>query len=177
MMRLLLLMAIVLLIPFQAFGCEKCEVVVDVIDGDTIVVMQNGKTKQVHLTSVDAPQLKQPFGPEAKSFTEGMMLHHVATIRYLDNNRAADIIASDGQSLKWGLIRSGLAWYPDNHRKNALRNVSDKVGKYERKARRGRRGLWSQDNPRPPWTLHQGTETLSATMASLGNVTLGRIIG
>ena len=175
-MRFLLLLAFIL-IPFHAFACEKCEVVVSVIDGDTVVVMQNGKTKQVHLISVDAPQLNQPYGPEAKSFTEEMLLQHVATIRYLDNNRATDIISSAGQSLKWGLIRSGLAWYPDNHRKNALRNVSDKVGKYERNARRARRGLWAQDNPRPPWSLHQGTETLSETMASLGNVTLGRIIG
>jgi len=163
--------------PYFSFACEQCEVVVDVIDGDTIVVLQNGKTKQVHLTSIDAPQMEQPYGKKAKTFAAKLMMNHVATISYIDSSHATDIVSSDGKSLKWGLVRSGLAWYPDNHRKKTLRDVSDKLGKHERKARRARKGLWAQDNPRPPWELHQGSETLSSTMASLGNVSLGGIIG
>ena len=176
-MRLLLAGLLIILFPATTLACEKCEVVVEIIDGDTIVVMQAGKTKFVHLTSVDAPQLKQPYGDKAKIFTEKLIKNHVATINYIDKNRATDITSSDGKSLKWGLIRAGLAWYPENHKRNALRDVSDNLGKYERKARRARKGLWAQDNPQPPWEIHQGTETLSKTMASMGNVRLGGIIG
>jgi endonuclease YncB( thermonuclease family) len=176
-MRLFLIGLLWLVTSTAALACEKCEVVVEVIDGDTVVVMCEGKAKQVHLTSVDAPQMQQPYGKEAKTFTENLMMNHVATINYIDNNRAADITSSDGKSLKWGLIRAGLAWYPPNHQKNTLRDVSDKVGKYERKARRARKGLWAQNNPQPPWQVHQGTEVLSKTMASMGNVRLGGIVG
>ncbi len=176
-MRFFLTTLLIVLLSTTAIACEKCEVVVGVVDGDTVIIMCEGKVKEVHLASVDAPQMEQPYGKNAKDFAEKLMLNHVATIRYIDNNRATDIVSSDGKSLKWGLIRAGLAWYPENHQKKTLRNVNDKVGKYERKARRARKGLWAQDNPRPPWELHKGTETLTKTMASLGNARLGGIIG
>lgn len=176
-MRLLLTIISLFFLLTPALACEKCEVVVGIVDGDTVIIMCEGKTKEVHLTSVDAPQMEQPYGKKAKNFAEKLVMNHVATIRYIDNNRATDIVSSDGKSLKWGLIRAGLAWYPQNHQKNTLRNVNDKVGKYERRARRARKGLWAQDNPRPPWELHKGTESLTKTMASLGNARLGGIIG
>ena len=176
-MRLILTILFIVLLSSSALACEKCEVVVGVVDGDTVIIMCEGKTKEVHLTSVDAPQMEQPYGKKAKAYTEKLMMNHVATIRYVDNNRATDIVSSDGKSLKWGLVNSGLAWYPENHKQNTLRNVSDKLGKYERKARRARKGLWAQDNPVPPWEVHNGTEVLTKTMASLGNVSLGGIIG
>ena len=165
------------LTPLFAMACEKCDVVIDVVDGDTVVVLCEGTARRVHLTSVDAPQMEQPYGKQAKAFTEKFLKNHVVTARYIDRTRASDIVNANGQSLKWGLIRAGLAWYPDNHRENSLRNVSDKVGKYERKARRARKGLWAQDNPQPPWSLHNGTESLTNVMTAMRNERLGGVIG
>lgn len=176
-MRFFLTVLFLLILPATALACDKCEVVVDVIDGDTLVIMQEGKAKLVHLVEVDAPQMEQPYGKKAKAFTKKLILNHVATISYIDSSRASDIVSSDGRSLRWGLIRAGLAWYPENHQGKKLRNVSDKLGKYERKARRARKGLWAQDNPRPPWELHRGTEALPEVMTSFGNISLGGIVG
>ena len=157
-----------------AFGCDKCEVVVDVIDGDTVMVMLEGKVRPLHLCSVDAPQMEQPFGPEAKQYTTDLLLNKVVTIDYIDMNRANDIVTFDGKSLKWGLIRAGLAWYPRNHEKNQLRSLNDPLGKQERKARRKRVGLWAQKDPQPPWSLHNNTESLPEVVAKLGNTSFGR---
>ncbi|PLX80140.1 MAG: hypothetical protein C0615_01605 [Desulfuromonas sp.] len=177
MRQLLIIILLTLLTPFFAMACEKCDIVIDVIDGDTVVIQCEGKARQVHLVSVDAPQLEQPYGKQAKAFTEKMVKNHVVTARYIDNSRVSDIVNANGQSLKWGLIRAGLAWYPDNHQEATLRNVSDKVGKFERKARRARKGLWAQDNPQPPWELHNGTEALSRVMTAMRNMRLGGIVG
>ncbi|PLY00739.1 MAG: hypothetical protein C0623_06730 [Desulfuromonas sp.] len=155
-------------------ACEKCDIVIDVIDGDTVVVLCEGQKRPVHLVTVDAPQLEQPFGKKAQAYTRELLLNNVVTISYIDQNRATDIVSASGRSLKWGLIRAGLAWYPDNHEKNSLRNVSDKLGKYERKARRSRKGLWAQDDPKAPWEVHRGTESLPEIMAKLGNMAFGR---
>lgn len=155
-------------------ACEKCDIVIDVIDGDTVVILCEGQKRPVHLVTVDAPQLKQPYGKEAKAFTKDLLLNNVVTITYIDRNRATDIVSANGKSLKWGLIRAGLAWYPENHKKDSLRNVSDKLGKYERKARRSRKGLWAQDKPIAPWSVHRGTESLPEIMAKLGNMAFGR---
>ena len=173
-MRTFLATLILLFLALPSMACEKCDIVVDVIDGDTVIVLCEGQKRPIHLVEVDAPQLKQPYGKEAKAFTEKLLLNHVVTIDYIDKNRAKDIVSADGKSLKWGLIRSGLAWYPDNHKQNSLRNVTDKLGKYERKARRKRKGLWAQDKPVPPWKKHRGTEAMPEIMASLGNRAFGR---
>jgi len=173
-MRCFLIGLFLLLAPYAAFGCDKCDVVIDVIDGDTVVILREGEKHPIHLVSVDAPQLEQPFGIEAKEFTEKLLLNNVVTINYIDRSRASDITSADGQSLKWALIRAGLAWYPDNHQSNSLRDISDNLGKYERKARRARKGLWAQDNPETPWALHRGTEAMPEVMAKLGSRAYGK---
>jgi len=173
-MHLILTVLLLLLLPAAGLTCEKCDIVIDVIDGDTVVILCEGEKRPVHLVTVDAPQLEQPYGEEAKAFTTKLLLNNVATISYIDRNRASDIVSASGNSLKWGLIRAGLAWYPENHQKNELRNVADKLGKYERKARRSRKGLWADDDPKAPWTIHRGTEALPDVVASLGNRAFGQ---
>ncbi len=173
-MRTFLTLLILLLFVPAPFACEKCDIVIDVIDGDTVIILCEGQKRPVHLVSVDAPQLNQPYGKKAKAFTEKLLLNNVVTAKYMDRSRATDFISADGRSLKWGLIRAGLAWYPENHKDNSLRNVSDKVGKYERKARRSRKGLWAQKNPKPPWSLHRGSESMPEVMARLGNRAYGK---
>ncbi len=173
-MRTLLIALIFFLGISTTFACEKCDIVIDVIDGDTVIILCEGKKRPVHLVSVDAPQLTQPYGKKAKQFTEKLLLNNVVTVNYIDRNRASDFVSADGRSLKWGLIRAGLAWYPENHKENSLRNVSDKLGKYERKARRSRKGLWAQKKPKPPWSLHRGSEAMPEVMAKLGNRAYGK---
>jgi len=156
-----------------AWGCEFCDVVAEVVDGDTVIVVNNGAARTVHLVAIDAPQIEQPYGKEAKAFTEELLLNRVVSIDASDPTKAADIVTFDGQSLKWGLIRAGLAWYPENHVKTTALRVDDRLGKYENRARRQRLGLWADANPIPPWTVHRGTETLPSVVARFANKTIG----
>ena len=173
-MRFILIGLFLLVASASVLACEKCEIVIDVIDGDTVIVLCEGKKRPVHLVSIDAPQLEQPYGEKAREFTKNLLLNNVVTIDYVDRSRANDMTSADGKSLKWALVRAGLAWYPDNHKQNSLRNVSDKLGKYERKARRSRKGLWAQDIPEPPWSLHRGSEAMPEVMAKLGSRAYGK---
>jgi len=164
---------LLLLTAAPAWGCEFCDVVAEVVDGDTVIIVNNGAARTVHLVAVDAPQLEQPYGKEAKAFAENLLLNRVVSIEASDPSKAADIVTFDGQSLKWGLIRAGLAWYPDNHGKTTARRIDDRLGKYEVKARRSRIGLWADANPKPPWEVHRGTETIPAVVSRFGNQQLG----
>lgn len=170
--RLFVLMML-LLMAMPAWGCEFCDVVAEVVDGDTVIIVNNGKARTVHLVSVDAPQLEQPYGKEARAFAENLLLNRVVSIEASDPSKAADIVTFDGQSLKWGLIRAGLAWYPENHEKTSVRRVDDSLGKYETKARRQRVGLWADANPKPPWEVHRGTETIPSVVSRFGNQRIG----
>ncbi len=174
MTRVLLFVLILCLTGVSsAPACEFCDVVAEVVDGDTVIVVNNGTARTVHLVSVDAPQLEQRFGKQAKAFTEELLLNRVVSVESVDQVKAADIVSFDGQSLKWGLVRAGLAWYPGNHVKTTARRVDDSLGKYERQARRKGSGLWADKNPQPPWEVHRGAETLPSVMASMRNRTLG----
>ena len=177
--RWLLLLICLSLQPLSTFACDQCEVVVQVLDGDSVVIQQNESVRTVHLVSVDAPQLEQPYGDKAKAYTEDLLLNRVVAIQYIDKRLASDIVSFDGKSLKWGLVRSGFAWYPKNHEKGQLRSLNDPLAKQERKIRRKRIGLWADASPQPPWTLHRGSETIPAVVGSFGNCSLGstQIVG
>jgi micrococcal nuclease len=173
MKTLMILLICLIFHPWAASACDKCEVVVKVIDGDSVVIQQDGTVRTVHLVSIDAPQLEQPYGDKAKAFTEDLLLNRVVAIQYIDKRQASDIVSFDGKSLKWGLIRSGYAWYPKNHEKGQLRSLNDPLAKQERKIRRKRVGLWADANPQPPWGLHRGSEVIPSVIGSFSNCTLG----
>lgn len=179
MEKLLVVLICAMLLPLSASACDQCEVVVKVIDGDSVVIQQNGSVRTVHLVSVDAPQLEQPFGDQAKTYTEDLLLNRVVAIQYIDKRLASDIVSFDGKSLKWGLVRSGYAWYPKNHEKGQLRSLNDPLAKQERKIRRKRIGLWADANPQAPWEVHRGAEAIPEVIGSFGSCTLGsaQIVG
>lgn len=169
----ILFSVLLLLCALPAWGCEFCDVVAEVVDGDTVIIVNNGKARTVHLVSVDAPQLEQPFGKEAKAFAEEMLLNRVVSVDNNDPSKTTDIVTFDGKSLKWALVRAGLAWYPDNHVRATKRRVGDQLGKYEIKARRQKIGLWAAKNPKPPWEVHRGTETLPKVISRFANQSIG----
>ena len=55
-------------------------VVIDVPDGDTLVVLRNKTRLTVKLPGIDAPELDQPYGPEAKRFAAKLVKGRVVTI-------------------------------------------------------------------------------------------------
>ncbi|HGJ5916276.1 MAG TPA: thermonuclease family protein, partial [Arsenophonus nasoniae] len=60
-MRKKIAFLILLLIPFFCFANFSGRVV-NVIDGDTVFVLTEGKRVKVRLIGIDAPELGQPFG-------------------------------------------------------------------------------------------------------------------
>ena len=127
--------------------------VVDVIDGDTIVVaFANGATDTVRLLGIDTPETHHPtkgvecFGPEASAFTERRLLGRVVRLesdverRDLYDRRLAYVIL-DGARFNDVLLRRGYARFlviPPNDAHGRAMLVE------ELDARRDRRGLWAE---------------------------------
>lgn len=148
--------------------------VVQVADGDTVVVEYRGKKRPVHLGQIDCPQLEQPFGPQAAAFTRQQV--HGKVVEVIDERGfvANDVRTPEGRSLSFMLMRKGLAWYPKNYsRKDPLvLNAEDGLASLERRVRRKRIGLWGQARPQAPWALHKNRET-TLQIANLPNVRIG----
>ena len=127
--------------------------VVDVTDGDTIVVepARGGDRVKVRLYGIDAPEMKQPGGRFAKAFVQKATLYQVVDIEEKDTDRykrTVAIVHLRDTTLQDLLLRDGGAWVYTKYCKSVECSAWKQL---ERDAARLKRGLWYYDNPVPPW--------------------------
>lgn len=123
--------------------------VVEVKDGDTLVARgSSGKTLTVRVWGIDAPESGQPYGPPATEAARRLFGGETATLHVEDTGPYGRLIArvrTEDVDLGQSLVASGYAWHSRNY------GTSDVLRRLEREARREGAGLWTQDNPVPPW--------------------------
>ncbi len=124
--------------------------VIGVKDGDTFVVLIDGKEQIIRLEHIDCPEKKQPFGTMAKQFAsdlcfgKNVMLNH--NNKYDRNNRLiAEAILVNGMNINKELVSNGLAWHFKKY------SDSQEYAELEINARKNRIGIWSELNPTAPW--------------------------
>ncbi|WP_276225303.1 thermonuclease family protein [Niabella beijingensis] len=127
-----------------------CYKVTGVKDGDTFVLLMNGREQVVRFAHIDCPEKKQPFGNQAKQFVAGLCFgKYVRLIHYnrYDRNRRliAEVILEDGRNLNKELVRNGLAWHFKKYSGDTAYAI------LETAARQQRKGLWAAENPVAPW--------------------------
>ena len=121
-----------------------------VIDGDTIIVIIDGKKERVRLIGIDTPEKDGPytkeesFGKEASAFTRKITEKQNVHLEYGRQRRdrygrlLAYVYLEDGTFLNAELVKQGYATvfrkYPFKYRDNFER--------YESKAKENKKGLW-----------------------------------
>lgn len=141
-----------LLMPLLLQGAIFRGWCVKVVDGDQLVVYVNKKTLKVRLAHVDCPEMGQPFGEQARELTSSLTLKKKVQVEiksYGENDQLIGRVTIDGKDLSMTLVESGLAWYYKKHGSERY------LSKAQRKARKGKIGLWSQNNPIPPWDFRR----------------------
>jgi len=127
-------------------------IVVDVIDGDTLTVLDKGKEKRVRLGCIDAPEKNQRFGPEATAFVKDMVLNKSVKLTIVDTDfygREIGYIGYEGSTLNEELVKAGLAWHYQQYCDDP------NYGILEMNAREIRAGLWSSDFVVSPWNFRK----------------------
>lgn len=136
--------------PSIAQAAEFLGKVVEVVDGDTIKVMHEGKAVKILLAGIDCPEIKQPFGEKAKEYTYGLAFGQVVTVKEKAKSQygriVAEIVLPEKINLNRQLVWAGLAWW---YRKRAPDNST--LAEAETRAKKARRGLWTDESPIPPW--------------------------
>jgi len=124
--------------------------VVAVRDGDTILVLYDGKRFTVRLAAIDCPERGQAYWDVAKRYTESAALGKTVMVDVTGKDRygrtLAEVTLPDGKNLNRDLIRAGLAWW---YRRGAPEDKE--LEALEAEARRLKLGLWVDPNPFPPW--------------------------
>jgi endonuclease YncB( thermonuclease family) len=128
--------------------------VVAVHDGDTLSVQSGLSLHKVRLSDVDAPEMGQVFGKQARQFTERMALGHQVRVNVsmvdVHDRRIGEVIIDDGWVLNEELVHAGLAWH---YRVHPIKN--ERLQKLEQYAFSNKLGLWVEREPLPPWEFRR----------------------
>ncbi len=133
------------LIASPAFADWEVKVV-DVFDGDTLIVSLEGRAEIIKLFGVDSPEKEQAFGLDARSFTSDLVSGKIIKVESIEKGRYEMVkVYVEDKCLNEELLRAGFAWY------NKEGSINERWADMEQQARHERKGLWSEDNPVPPW--------------------------
>lgn len=131
-------------------------------DGDTITVQTAlAKPMKVRLAGIDAPELKQPFGPESRDALK--LAVDGKTVLVL--SYGTDLYGrTDGQIMCAGVdenlaqLSSGLAWVYTAyvHKLRPLDQITYQQA--EATARTNKLGLWIDAAPMPPWKFRKNAK-------------------
>ncbi|MDM7456452.1 MAG: thermonuclease family protein [Tepidimonas sp.] len=134
--------------------------VVSVHDGDTVRVRDaRGQEQTVRLATIDAPELDQPYGPQAREALRERALGRAATLEPRGRDRYGRTLAvlwlptdPQPQDLALWLVEQGWAWHYTAHAREQPLTERWRYALAEALARSSRKGLWAQPDPQPPWT-------------------------
>lgn len=129
-------------------------------DGDTLFVRTPDESLvRIRLYGVDAPELSQPFGKQARDFLDRWKYRKLGweTVR---SDRWGRIVAivygpEDGPSINGRLVEAGLAWVSSDF---CGREICRRWERIMEIAMEERRGLWAQESPESPWDYRGGNE-------------------
>ncbi|MDD2882950.1 MAG: thermonuclease family protein [Rhodoferax sp.] len=129
--------------------------VVGVADGDTVTVLDASNTQhKIRLSGIDTPERKQAFGMRSKQSLSGLVFNKQVSVETDRKDRyqreVGKILLPSGQDVNLEQVSRGFAW----HYKANDRKLYDFA---EQEARAGRRGLWGDAVPVPPWEFRRGS--------------------
>lgn len=128
---------LVLFFTVIASSCTEKRKVIKIIDGDTVVLDNDD---HIRIYQIDSPELTQPFGIEAKHFTDSVLRGKEVTVIYSGQssyNRKVAAIEIGGVNFAEIIVSYGLAHVSAKYCHN-----EDLIHEYE-KAKDERLGLFS----------------------------------
>jgi endonuclease YncB( thermonuclease family) len=129
--------------------------VVEVIDGDTVTVLLQGRLQlKVRLAGIDAPEQKQAFGQRARQRLGAIVFGKTVTVVGRKQDRYRRLVAKllvDGYDANLEMVASGYAWHFKRYAIEQSPEDSAAYARAEVRARAERRGLWADPAPVPPW--------------------------
>jgi endonuclease YncB( thermonuclease family) len=127
--------------------------VVGVTDGDTITVLHDRRPYKIRLEGIDAPESGQAFGTKAKQVLSAKIFGKEVKVVWKSRDKYKRILGHiylDDRWINKELVEEGFAWH-------YVRYSKDKdLAKAEKDAKAGKKGLWTDPSPIPPWDYRKG---------------------
>jgi endonuclease YncB( thermonuclease family) len=140
--------------------------VVGVSDGDTITVLDEQKRQhKIRLDGIDAPESSQDFGSRSKQSLSDLVFGRVVTVASSKKDRYGRTVSKvtlDGRNINLEQINRGMAWFYRAYARELSRDDAVAYERAENDAKAGKRGLWADPSPTPPWEFRRGGRTAKA---------------
>jgi endonuclease YncB( thermonuclease family) len=152
--------------------------IVRVIDGDTVILREaDGLETTVRLQGIDAPEMEQPYGEEAKKHLIMLALDKEVTADCPKKDQygrlVCKVITADradvGQAMLWG----GLAWHYKFYQNEQTEADRTRYASAEDFAREGRAGLWADVGAQAPWDYRQTVKNVREEITEHGTAQAG----
>ena len=129
--------------------------VVGVADGDTITVLDADMVQhKIRLAGIDAPEKKQAFGNRSKESLSDLVFDKTVNVETEKRDRYGRQIGKvlvDGQDVNLVQVERGMAWFYRQYQREQSPNDRKLYEAAEDAAKAGKRGLWRDSEPVPPW--------------------------
>lgn len=145
-MKKIKLMFLSLLIATTSFGYQAN--VTKVISGDTFMAKKDNQEIKVRVLGIDAPELKQNYGKDAKKYLESLILNKTVEIkedRIDQYDRVVGEVFLGDKNINIDMLETGNAWCM-----RSQREVKEYFDAQE-EAKANKKGLWAEENPESPW--------------------------
>ena len=141
-----------LLLGLPSARAQTMGVVIEVVDGDTICVLVNGKERRVHLAEVDAPERGQKYTETSRKSLHDLVFGKTVKLLPVSTDPSGTSVAYVrlGQvDASLEQVKRGMAWPHDQF-------VRDKnILAAGAQAKRERVGLWRDPQAVPPWVFRK----------------------
>lgn len=137
-------------------------------DGDVISVeAKDGKTFEVRLQGIDAPDDNQNYNKKARKNLAQLVLNkEVKVVVYRQDllDRYVGSVFLDGQDVSLIQLEAGLAWHDKQYSYQQTADQRKRYAQAEARAREDKIGLWEDDQPVAPWNFREGKKTPDAAV-------------
>jgi endonuclease YncB( thermonuclease family) len=121
--------------------------VIDVIDGSTMVVETQSKTKfVVKCQATTVPQHAEPYADYSRQRLSNLVLRQMVAVEYIERNAYGQLLGTiflNGEDVCLDQIAVGLAWF-DPQAPNSLKTSTRELyARSEERARRSGTGVWT----------------------------------
>lgn len=134
-----------------------------ITDGDTIIVSDGIQSHRIRLNGIDAPELSQPAGKEAREALRRVIENQPVIVIWSKRDRYGRVIGTvtfGAADLGITMLYQGWAWYFKQYESDIPEIERVLYQEAETSARDRKVGLWKADNPQPPWEARH-PETVS----------------
>ena len=136
--------------------------IMDVVDGDTIAIANSQNQRLlIRLLGIDAPELDQAFGAEARKNLADKISGKKVRILFEphglpdEEGRIVAKIFMDDRDICAEQVREGFAWYFDKHKERLGILEVDTFKELQLNAKKGKLQLWQDKAAQAPWKFRK----------------------